>query len=349
MIALLLLPFAQAFEVTVHNGHENWWDTTSPTFESASTNTPQERGWIDQAEQLFYAQSSLFWFNIIDADDNTASTHNDENEIEFTSFGSSGPGGTAARVFDDATGRIKECDVFMNTDIAWTGEAKSLNEHYTTLGYGQGGNPVATLVHELGHCAGFNHEGDVYNPLGNGQSHVHTNAGDVRGYVGVDLSAGLRYLYGTWSGVDELSASHWQWDHSGGGQADHKRVGMLDSGRTPMDPGTGLEPIFTMVRGQTYYPQVTLENAGSGTAALTLAYVLSTNDYITPYDTELARDSYLLANGAPFTAAANTGLVIPASVAPGIYHIGVRVDPDNSVSELREDNNAIYLFAVEVD
>jgi len=348
MLTLLLLPLAQAYEVTVFNNNEVWWPTNSVTFESASTNTAQERAWIEQAEELFYNQSSLFYYDIIDADDNTVATQNNENEIEFTSFGSNGPGGTVARRWS-SSGENLECDIFMNTDIAWTGEAKSLNEHYTTLGYGQGGNPVATLVHELGHCAGFNHEGDTYNPLGNGQSHVHTNAGDVGAYIGVDLSAGLRYLYGTWNGVNELSASHWQWDHYNGGQAEHKRVGMFDSSLSLMNPWNGLEPIYTVVRGQTYYPQVTLENSGSSNQALTIAYRISTNDYITEYDMELSRDTFLMANGTPYTATAISGLTIPTTLAPDIYYIGVQVDPDNDVVELREDNNFIYLFAVEVD
>ena len=344
MLALLLCANAWSFEINTTNGNDVRWSGTSTTMQVDVNATAAQRDLVDIAETTFYNQSSLWWHNIVDDDDSWANG-NGENEIAWASFATIGAVGQARQIYNTNTGHIVECDVLLSTDTDWVGEDRIDNRVYTSAATGRHG--VATLLHELGHCAGLQHEADVYNIMGTDETHVHVNADDVVAYIGEDASAGLRHLYGDWSGKEELSVSHWKRTGVSGEYSTHGRVGLYDSSWSLMSPYyIEEEPGYWMQKGSAYWPEVTLENSGTSSMWVTVSFVLSTNDFITTGDVELARASYYLSPEGSVLTTTNTDITIPTSQASGFYHLGVIIDPDNTVSELDEGNNAVYLSSL---
>ncbi len=86
----------------------------------------------------------------------------------------------------------------------------------------------------------------------------------------------------------------------------------------------------------------TVANQGStvtSVTSFTVSYYLSTDDTITATDKLIgSRSIGSLAAGAGDTA--STALSIPASFAPGVYYLGMRVDAYNTQPETNETNNA---------
>jgi hypothetical protein len=71
---------------------------------------------------------------------------------------------------------------------------------------------VSTVMHELGrHSAGFHHEGDVLNLMGENNLLV-AHGENVEPYIGEDAVSGLIALFGVSANAQEdVSVSHWRY------------------------------------------------------------------------------------------------------------------------------------------
>lgn len=213
---------------------------------------------------------------------------------------------------------LDEEDIVFNAYVDWnTGEfdysedlKKGLSEshHFETV-----------AVHELGHALGLlDTEGstmatmNAYYPNGGPQGYLKQSAplADDRG--------GARTLYPDGTTETDVAASVFK--STGGGTSG------LVSYPTSAHPGDKVTLEYT------------ISNKGTSTAYVDASYYLSTNDYISVYDTWLGTTSFIpgLDKG---TYTEKVNLTIPASTTPGCYYLGVLLDPTDSVSELNEDNN----------
>ena len=218
-------------------------------------------------------------------------------------------------------------------------------------------------MHELGHAAGLQHEGDVLNLMG-GDYLVVANGDSVQPYMGEDAAAGLIALYGLDKAAQEdISVSHWR--HGGKVEIGdgsffsvHYRTRIFDAynQELPMEcayhkpdlEGALItacpEPVYQVSKGQTVKLELTYENAGKTTPLQAkVNYYLSDDNTIDSGDTLLKTTVLAFKqDAAPATLA--TELKMPETLATGKrYWLGCVVDVDNRLNESFEMNNATYV------
>lgn len=234
---------------------------------------------------------------------------------------------------------LTEADIRMDSSVNWT---TSTNKT-THSSYGGTGRPFqTTLLHELGHAIGLGHEADEYNIMGQDWDHIATNGNTARAYFGEDASDGSVFLYGGSSDQD-LGIVHWR--RTGGTEySQHSRTRLLD-------PSTGAELPYTTVdnerrynvnRGQTVRVELSYENNGNSYQYQDVKYYVSTNNYISTWDTQIGSRNIGLSPDNVYTSSYN--VTIPSSLSCSTnYWLGAVIDADNSLSETYEWNNATYI------
>lgn len=95
--------------------------------------------------------------------------------------------------------------------------------------------------------------------------------------------------------------------------------------------GTSAQP------GQPYLLTRSIKNQGNDSGSFTWKIVLSSNDFASAADTELASGAGTLAPNAVLDE--TDEIVIPATVGPGSYWVGLLVRPDAGVADLNPLNN----------
>jgi len=227
-------------------------------------------------------------------------------------------------------------------------------------------NFTSTVMHEMGHSAGLDHEGDVMNLMG-GDNLIVTNGNVFNPYIGEDTAGGLIALYppSPITAKEEVSVSHWRLstkksNSAGGFYSVHYRTRIFNAAGVellkvcsytkPNSDGSPItlcpEPIYKVNKGQSVKLELTYENAGkTATLPATVRYYLSTDNTISPTDTLLKTTALsFLRNNSPSTF--STALVIPntATVLRGKnYWLGAIVDPSNLITESFEGKNATYV------
>ncbi len=102
---------------------------------------------------------------------------------------------------------------------------------------------------------------------------------------------------------------------------------------TVTSPSTG-------VAGGSINVATTVKNQGTQAAGLFWAiYHLSSDSTITPSDISTSYGCSFSSLAAGASSMCSGSIVIPASVAPGTYYLGLYADPDNAISESSETNN----------
>jgi CARDB len=230
---------------------------------------------------------------------------------------------------------------------------------------GSNENLISTIMHEIGHGAGLDHEGDVMNLMG-GDNLVVANGNVVAPYIGEDTAGGLISLFGQSPAVrQDVSLSHWRWggkksDGGGGFYSTHFRTRMFNTANMELakvcpyvkpNPNGSLiaacpEPVYRVNKGQTVNLELSYENSGSTPSlAVKVNYYLSADNIINTADTLLNSATLtFLRNNAPSTF--NHAVIIPNTVAivkGRNYWLGAIVDPTNIIAEQFEGNNATYV------
>ncbi len=347
LAGLALLPTAQAYNLsTVSSGAYIKWSGAYQTLQVASADWDDStrRDIIDDSIAFVEDNPSWGYLGVAEDDDGWALS-NGESELAWTSSSSvlGGAPGITYSTWYTASGNLYETDVFMASTTSFTNS----NSKTQLWEYGGSNRPgQTTLVHELGHALGLGHEADVYNIMGTDWTHIHVNGSTAQAYLGEDASAGLVELYGEYEAYEDLSVSHWRRTGSSGGYSSHSRNRILTSGGSDMTAYTcSNEPCYYLRKGTTYRPEVTFENNGGDIQATNISYRLSTNDYISTYDTEIySLDAIYWWPDEPYMA--THSMTIPSGTATGWYWLGVITDVDGTLSEVREDNNATYIAKV---
>lgn len=236
---------------------------------------------------------------------------------------------------------LTEADVRMDSSVTWTTSTSKGNN----LSYGGAARPFqTTLLHELGHAAGLGHEASEYNVMGQDWNHIHANGITSRAYLGEDASDGTVDLYG--AGADQdLGVVHWRRTGASGEYSSHSRTRILD-------PGTGAELGFTVNgygervynvnRGQEVRLEFSYENNGNSYQYQDVTYYVSTNDYISTWDTPLGDRSIGLVPDNVYTSGYT--VTIPDDLSCNTdYWMGAIIDRDGSLAENNEWNNATYI------
>jgi hypothetical protein len=315
---------------------------------------------FQRALTLINNNPSNFWFGMRSGNNNVKVGLNGISEVWFTNdpnliWGSSSSPNSPAVTYRrlDNNCRLFEADLLVNRNQSWSYS----NAASTSIAYG--GNLrqlVPTLVHELGHVTGLEHEGRYYNIMGMDYTHVNrVNGGVSEGYVGEDASVGLVAAYGLVANTayQDVSLTHWERTGVDGGYSVHRRVPLLSSTgqvltcTTQKNTGSCVgdnyegDQYYKVTRGQSVKLKLGYENNGRDTKAVKTRYYISTDANITSADTYIGEATYTLARDLPNYY--QYSLVIPASLTVGkVYYIGAIIDSNNAIPEKSELNNTSY-------
>ncbi len=211
---------------------------------------------------------------------------------------------------------IDETDIGFNNNKSWS--TGSFN--YNNLGSPYNFELIA--LHELGHALGLKHENRWMATMNS----YYPNSGTLGHWKECDPLAddrqGARYLYPDGTTESDIAGSAF------------RRTGSGSSGLVS-------SPLHAN-RGSTITIQFTFSNQSTATKSFNIGFYLSTNSYISKYDTLLGTNHG--AWGSPgFTGTFTRTLYIPTSINPRTYYLGFLVDNNNAISENDEGNNQMEM------
>lgn len=334
--------------------------------------SPQYAALLDAIAQM-NQNPSQFRITLAGFDTDGVAVHNGESEIWMKDLGEKYTGVSAIEQSDadfSPTCTATESDIIINTNYRPTREPIGTskidysNDKPVLFDYGGSyANFRAIVMHELGHSAGLQHEGEIMNLMG-GDNLLVSNGDNVQPYIGQDAAAGLIALHGlSAKAKEDVSVSHWRYGEKtagGGGSffSVHHRTRIFNTQgvelgkecpyRKPEITGALItqcpEPIYHVSQGQRVKVELSYENAGkSRTLAVKANYYLSSDNHIDPQDTLLtSRTLSLKQNSKPLTT--TTELLIPHNINKGQhYWLGCMIDADDKLPESIETNNATYI------
>lgn len=341
LLGIMASHTASAFVLFSCNGNNIRWNGASTTVRAGSVSFPAGvwRTSLATAINRVNENPAAFDFNVV-YNDTSVGFNNGQNEIWWSSgFGAPA---IANLSWNCNTGRFTEGDIrFDNTVNYTTSMAKS-----TLLSYAGSNRAFEnTAIHELGHVLGLDHTPNTYSIMGEDWDHTHANGSSTRSYLGEDAAAGAVTLYGGNPGnVQDLSVAHWRWTGTNAGYSTHDRTRIFTSGGGNVSFTTvNGEPRYNLNRGQSYQIEFSYENNGESFQTTNVGYYVSTNDYISTFDTLIGgRTGMGLGRNTVFTFRAP--VTIPSNLTRGAsYWLGVIIDNDNTLSEVTETNNRTYI------
>lgn len=349
---LLLTSTASAFVM-----HPAKWPTNSHTMYLnpwVQIIMPDHYTILVQAAELVDENASAMRFVMANDDDLSITIGNNESEIDLTDDAVDLCGAVACtHVRSDGAGTLVEMDVFFDVDYDWAlNDSKAASLAYDPLG---GTRPLLnTAVHEFLHTLGAQHEGLVYNIMGNAWNVVSANAEHTETTVSEDTTRGLISVYGPRLGVisqiDDLSVSHWKWlGTSALGYSTHTRTRLRTStgGNLTLLSSPNEEPEYQVTAGQVIQVEQTVENHGTTAHTVQVRWYSSENNWISKLDILLATATLNKGTNGPFTWTRT--VTLPANLVSGTtYYVGVVVDSAEALAERSETNNATYIAAVTV-
>lgn len=244
---------------------------------------------------------------------------------------------------------IEETDIVIDQDESWIHNQAYLNHHP----YGGDAHIVdMTIMHELGHALGLDHETRYYNVMGGSTRYMTLwtcpGTDKVEAYAGEDAGVGLVELYGPTSRYlrNDLSVTHWKLcgEHDGYSKHCFVHVRRVTTSSVSSDDFYGDMVRYNVTRGETYEFEFTYENNGYSTQYdVDIAYVVSTNDKISMHDKIILTTSCTdMVPNVPFTI--GTELTIPSSLTAGqTYFLGIIIDCNDVIKEYKETNNTSFI------
>ncbi|MDJ0790028.1 MAG: CARDB domain-containing protein [Myxococcota bacterium] len=345
----LVAASAGAWEIRSCGGSNKIWPWPFQNVRTSSVSFPfgsPEEAAIEEAIDAWNAVPSLLTMVHV-ANDPLIGTSNDQNEVWATNSQFWLNGNPATTVVRTNCDDMLEADILYHASFSrgWTTtHNKSSTQAWDTAANDDKPRPIqATGVHELAHVAAFQHEDDEYNILGNAWTHVHVNDDTLTYYVGEDAADGAIDNYGPLAGED-VAVVNFKQTGSSSGYSTHGFVEVYSSsGATLSSYENSIgDQIYRVNAGDQVQVEFTLENNGLNSQTPRVEYVVSTNDYITTYDTYLAQRNPTLNRNGVYTT---TKLVtLPSWLSSGtVYYLGAIVDPDDLIAETDEGNNASYI------
>lgn len=237
---------------------------------------------------------------------------------------------------------LAEADILFDSERDWTTSRTATRLH----AYGGSERSFqTTALHELGHALGLAHENTTYNMMGSDQRSLNANGAKVNHYVGEDACNGAVFLYDLDSTErEDVSVTHWKYKGKSGEYSSHMRgkIYKTDETATTRRSGTSDDPVYEVTMGHSVLLELTYENSGANTQSVKVNYYLSGDKEIKTADTQLDTRTIGLGRNTAYTY--RQTLVIPTGLTRGnTYYLGAIVDPDDTIAEVREDNNATYV------
>ncbi|MCA9548432.1 MAG: putative Ig domain-containing protein, partial [Myxococcales bacterium] len=117
---------------------------------------------------------------------------------------------------------------------------------------------------------------------------------------------------------------------------------------TIIDPSPDLVPAdiataSTAAAGETAPVAIRVANIGNAAGAAPVRLVISTNPGVTAQDTLLYQTPGVVSLEAGAEATVSEWVAIPGGLVTGNYYLGAVVDPQDSLQEIRDDNNTLVL------
>ena len=182
-----------------------------------------------------------------------------------------------------------------------------------------------TALHELGHALGLHHENDAQATMNTD----HPSGGPLGFYQEWDVlpddRAGVRALYGG-DGTSRVDVAASAFKRGTDGIA--KLITIQGS----------TDDVVSVGAGSTIELEYSFGNLGTSRANFDIAFYLSTNDFIYSNDTLLDVNYGAFADPG-FMGTFTKSITIPATTPPGLYHLGVSLDPFGQIAEAVEYNN----------
>jgi len=209
---------------------------------------------------------------------------------------------------------IKETDIGYNVNYSWSTASYSYSNPT-----GSPYNFQGVSLHELGHSLGLLHENRWMATMNS----YYPNSGPL-GYSKewdpyADDRQGARYLYPDSTSEVDVAGSPLR--------------------RTGSGTSNLVSSPLSAARGSSVAIQFTFSNLSNSLQSFNIGFYLSTNSYISPWDTLLARNWGAWGN-AGFTGTFNRTLNIPTWIAPGTYYLGFLLDDPAALTEPNETNNS---------
>ncbi len=343
---------ASAYTVWTCNGEKAKWDSNTVNMRYSAVSFPSGglRNSLNAAMNRVNDNPSNFRYSRTYGDTSVA-LGNGQNEAWFSNSASILGGAPAvAYVYRDCVdywifgldNEIVEADVIFDAGVNYTTSMSTSNLWSHSSG---GARPFqTTAIHELGHGAGLKHTANTYSIMGQDWTHIHANNTTARSYLGEDAANGLVYLYGTKSNAgQDLSVTHFKRTGSSGGYSSHGKTRLTTSGGGSLSTVTiSGETGYRVSKGQTIRAEFSYENNGRSTQTQDARFVVSTNKYITTYDTTLKTSNKAVDRYTVYTT--SDSITICSNLNSGQNDwIGVIFDANGSLSETTEANNATYL------
>ncbi|MDJ0736396.1 MAG: CARDB domain-containing protein [Nostocaceae cyanobacterium] len=312
---------AQAYSYRTCSGNRIKWNNGWTNMYISTTSFPAGSTWDSRLQNAMWHWNNVKGssFNFYVGRD-TDGSHNDNNGRNEVYLDGSLSGTTLAVtrkryhcywLFGWRYG-IDETDIGFNNNVSWN--TGGLN--YSNLGSPFNFESVA--LHELGHALGLNHEDRWMATMNSFYPHSgslgHWKEWDPLG----DDRLGARFLYPDSTTETDIAASLF------------RRTGSGTSGLNSSPSSAA--------RGSSITYQFTFTNLGTSSQTFNIRFYLSTNDYISTFDTVLGTNTGASA-GSGGTGTFTRTLYIPTSIAPGTYYLGHIVDYNNGISENNESNN----------
>lgn len=330
------------------------WPGTTVTMRAYTNGFPSGGYWTNgliTARSAWDKSPASFRYTIQTGDTNVGLA-NGQSEIWWSSQLDDDVLGVCYSYSNVFTCKYSEADVVFNNQQSFTTSSSKTNQWAYGGGlYGKKAKPFyfpATAIHELGHAQGLMHEGNTYNVMGISETHMHANGSTARCYAGEDSVDASIDVYGKFAQpLEDLAVAHWRYSDKivVEGQlaySTHERTRVFRNGsECSLSLLNDAEPIYEVDQGWNIDLELSYENLGKTTKSVTVKYYLSTNDYISKYDSYLGSRTMTLGVNTVYTS--KTALTIPSWVNNNqVYWIGAVMDPDNNIDEIDTWNNATY-------
>lgn len=317
---------AEAWSYDTCGGSQRKWTSQSVLYSPSTISfSGSVRTALDRAANAWNATpGTRFRFSFVYDSATTVGLGDGKNSIAFVTDPGRFDGALALEITQHETcflindGNITESDIIYNNDYTWSTTGSPFPPGFNTGVF----NISLVGIHELGHGLGLRHENGRLATMNS----IYPNGG-VFGNNNLvqphsDDIAGNRGGYGTCCTHRDIAASAYEYD--GGGESDHIASPSLAE------------------RGRSTFFRFTLENRGTtNEGSVRAQFYLSSNRFISTGDTLLGSATFSLSSGT--TATLGATVTIPLTVASGTYHLGVIADPNGSIAEVDESNNAVGL------
>jgi hypothetical protein len=256
---------------------------------------------------------------LVRSDTNGVSYGNDSSEI-YTDDSGFGPGVLAVTKvrghsywWFGTKCELDEADIVFNSNINW-----STGEYSYQTPYGPPFSFEAVALHELGHALGLGHSTSTLAHMNNSYPSAGPLGGGKEWQPVGDDRLGIRALYPDGTSESDLA------------MAVLKRIG----------PGTSIlvSSPTSAARGSSITIEYTVTNLGTSNQTFDVGFYLSGNSNISTLD-RLLGTTVGTSLVAGRTRTYSRTLIIPTSVAPGTYHLGLIIDPNRLIPDDRRANN----------